>query len=156
MSSLGHINRDSNPHQSKTEEFPPSYWYRSERVRQRNESHGRSFLLEGVHHLRLGLHRFALLRGFLLELRSFLYRIALRCKRRYDLYGLDVGPLQQTEAGHLRWNTRTRACSEDIKSFAASRPWATMIDLEVYRDAWARGAGWAESSSCKLEKAIPS
>jgi hypothetical protein len=145
-------NTESNPHQSEPASFHDLYWGQSSDLHLDRKCHERSLAKSVWNFLRISLYRVPLLRGFLLELRSLVYRMALRCKRRYDLYGLDVGPLHQIEAGHLRWNTRTRACTSDMKSFEESRPWATMIDLEVYRDAWGRGAEWGEHSSCKQEK----
>jgi hypothetical protein len=95
------------------------------------------------------LKRWAAVYGFALELRSFLHRISLRGERRYDLYGLDLGPFHEAAPdGRLRWNTRTHACTRDIENFVERRPWATMVDLEIYRDAWASGAEWADSNSC--------
>jgi hypothetical protein len=44
---------------------------------------------------------------------------------------------------------RKYACIQNIESFVKAHPWATMIDLETYMDAWQAGAAWAENSSCK-------
>jgi hypothetical protein len=65
-------------------------------------------------------------------------------KRRYYIYGLDLGPyIQQTPDGPRNFYTRTRACISDIESFVAVHPWATMVDVEMYRDAWVKGAEWS-------------
>ncbi len=147
MSSPVFPNTRSNLHQSKIEE--PRHDYELADGRQYNKSHAHLFVEEVSVLLRSGLRRFPLLRVSLLELRSLVYRIALQCKRRYDLYALDVGPAHQlTIHGHLSRNTRTRACSESIENFLAGRLWATMVDLEMYRDAWVSGANWAESNIC--------
>jgi len=141
------ISTASNRHQSETVERP--YWLPLEGDQQGSESYRHVFVQAIANRLRSGLRRFPLLRVFLLELRSLVYRIGLQYKRRYDLYGLDLGPLHETLSdGHLRWNTRTRACSLDMQSFEASRPWATMLDWEVYQDAWVKGAEWGENNSC--------
>ena len=92
--------------------------------------------------------------GVAVELRSLIRRIQFRSKRRYHVFGLDLGPFHQTASdGHLELNTRTRACTRDIESFVAARPWATMVDVEMYREAWVRGAAWGESNlgSCTRE-----
>jgi len=156
-SSADHItsNTDSNPHQGKPVDFHDLYWSRSNDLHLGTEVRELSRRKQVQRILNGSLHRVPLLRVFSLELRSFVYRMGLQYKRRFDLFGLDVGPLHQNEAGHPRWNTRTRGCTLDMKSFLASRPWATMIDLEVYRDAWGRGAEWGEHSSCKQEKEVP-
>jgi hypothetical protein len=146
------VSTDSNRYQSKIEEHSLPSWLLPRDDQQGNESHGQSFVKEVASHLRVGLHRLPLLRVFLVELRSLVYRIALQYKRRYDLYGLPVGPVHQKIQGHLHWNIRTRACTLDMKSFAEGRLWATMIDWEVFRDAWARGAEWGEHNSYKPEQ----
>jgi hypothetical protein len=99
--------------------------------------------------LQLGLRWMPLAHGFLLELRSLAYRMRLRHTRRYDVYGLDLGPCHQPgSSGHLEMNTRTLACIADIENFLSVRPWATTVDLEVYRDAWVKGAEWGKNRRC--------
>jgi hypothetical protein len=86
--------------------------------------------------------------GFAREIRSLLYRMGIRYKRRYEVFGLDLGPYHQIRPdGRLEVNRRTRACTQDIESFAEGHPWATIVDLEIYREAWVAGMKWAESSS---------
>lgn len=112
-----------------------------------------SLLRELPEPLHWGLRRFPLFYGFLLECRNFLQRMVLRYKRRYDLYGIDLGSWHQVGPdGHLEPNTRTHACSADIENFVASHPWATMVDVELYRDAWVAGVKWVESSSDSCNK----
>lgn len=92
--------------------------------------------------------------GVVTEIRSLGGRIRFRLKQRYHVRGLDLGAYHQVgDDGRLRVNTRTHACTQDIENFAAAHPWATIVELEMYRDAWARGATWAESNSgsCKRE-----
>jgi len=121
-------------------------------VRSDNKCYGLSILEALPWPLRQCLRRWAAAYGFAVELRSFLRRISLRSERRYDLYGIDLGPFhERAPDGHLRWNTRIHACTQDIESFVDARPWATKVDVETYRDAWARGAEWAESNSRKSE-----
>jgi len=97
--------------------------------------------------LHAGLRRTPLLYGLAVEIRSLLCRMALRYIRRYNLYGIDLGPAgQMSPGGHLEPNTRTHACIRDIESFVASHPWATMVDVEIYRDAWGQGAALAANN----------
>ena len=107
--------------------------------------------------LRTGLRRMPLLYGFLLESRSLVYRMKLRRKRRYNVYGLVLGPcLQLTPTEGLCMNMRSLACISDIESFLSERPWATIVDQEVYQDAWVKGAEWAESKTGKSVQQISS
>jgi hypothetical protein len=140
---------ESNRHQSEPLGFRQSDGDRLENVQVGKQSRGR-WLVEGfVEPLRAVLGRFALSRGILAELRSLLPRIALQYKRSYNLHDLDVGPFhERLSDGHLRWNTCTHACSAHIESFVAAHLWATMIDLEVYRNAWEKGAEWGIRSYC--------
>lgn len=93
-----------------------------------------------------------LLRRYLLELRSFQYRIALLYKSpsgRY-LQGVDPGPYYQySQDGHPELNIHTHICTAYIKHFWSSHPWATVIDMELYRDAWVAGAEWTENNVYK-------
>lgn len=145
------FNTDSNHHQSKTGEFRE---HGSQCDQRYSASRLQSFAARVFLRLRWDRHRLALLRVFLRELRSFLHRIVLQYKRCYYRDGLDVGPAaadQTISPQPCGRNIRTRACSESIESFAVARPWATMVDFEVYRDAWAEGANWAENNICKSE-----
>jgi hypothetical protein len=54
--------------------------------------------------------------------------------------------------GHLELCTRTHACTADIENFVSDHPWATMVDVEIYRDAWVLGALWGERNFCKPER----
>ena len=90
-----------------------------------------------------------------MELRSLLYRMKVLRKRRYYIYGLDLGPyIQQTPDGPRNLYTRTRACIDSIENFVEGHPWATMVDIEIYRDAWVAGAEWSicTQDSYKLER----
>lgn len=87
---------------------------------------------------------------FLLELRSLRFRMALRRKRQYEVYGVDWGPAYQypPDAPPSRC-TRTDACRQDIENLVVQYPAATMVDVEMWRNAWVAGAEWAENSLCK-------
>ncbi len=143
----------ANPRQSRHRSYPDDKSHSRDDLR-RKESRGRLIVQEVGALLRLGLRRMPLVYGFALELRSLLHRMRIRCKRRYDVYGLDLGPFHQTSIdGHLEVNTRTRACTQDTENFADRHPWATILDLEMYRDAWLAGAAWAESNSDSCKRA---
>lgn len=83
----------------------------------------------------------------LIESRSLVYRMALRRKRRYGFYGIHLGPAhQESTNGGIEENIHTHACIQGIKKLVAQRHWATAVDVELYRDAWAEGALWGESN----------
>jgi hypothetical protein len=91
----------------------------------------------------------SLLCALWLELRRFLLRIGYVCRTRPDLYVTPVGPTFHVSAsGSPEVCTRTRDCKRDIEKLTADYPWATMIDQRAFRDAWMRGAEWADRNSC--------
>ena len=91
----------------------------------------------------------SLLRALWLEHRSYLLRIGHVCRTRPDIYLTPVGPTFQVSAsGSPEVCTRTRDCKRDIEKLTADYPWATMIDQRAFRDAWMRGAEWADRNSC--------
>jgi hypothetical protein len=102
--------------------------------------------------LQAALHRLPSLCGFVAEMHNFLHRMAAIYRLRYRTYLLYVGPLEQGSAAHVEPNIRTHACIRDMRSFSATHPWATILDLEIYRDAWLAGVEWAESNSYKQEQ----
>ena len=100
--------------------------------------------------LHAGLHRMPSVYAFVVEMHSFLHRMVIRCRLRYRAYFLYVGPFEQEGIERLEPNIRTHACIRDIRSFGERNPWATILDLETYRDAWQAGVEWAANNSCKL------
>ena len=141
------------PHQNRHKDLKPASTLRSDGDDHCRKGHRGELTRRGLPALlRWGLRLFPLVYGFGLELRSLRHRMGIRHKRRYEVSGLDLGPTHQTSTdGHLEVNTRTRACTQDIENFAERHPWATLVDVETYRDAWLAGAAWAESNSdsCK-------
>ncbi len=106
--------------------------------------------------LHVGLRRMPLAYGFAVELRNLLHRMAIRRKRRYEVYSLDFGPSFQTaDHGGLEPCIRTRACIRDTKRFGTPHPTASIVDLKIYRDAWVAGAAWGESNSCRATHSDP-
>jgi hypothetical protein len=78
-----------------------------------------SLVLRALHRLRI--HRLVWLYGFLLELRSLIYR--MKRLRRTDLHrtGLDIGPaFEKTPDGRFQECIRTHACSEGIRNLYAT------------------------------------
>lgn len=125
-------------------------------------SHVRSKLLPKARHLKLISENLArlgqawgrlsvgsLLHALGLELHSCLLRIGYVCRTRPDIFLTPVGPTFQMSASGLpEVCTRTRDCKRDIENLAADYPWATTIDKRAFRDAWMRGAEWADRISC--------
>lgn len=146
-------NQVSNPHQNKRRSLLRRIaWFRSGCVLCRMECHAPALLPRLPEPLHAGLYRMPSLYGFARELHSFVHRMAAICKLRYRAYLIYMGPLEQGPAGHREPNTRTCACIEDTRKFVSAHPWATFLDLEMYRDAWQAGAKWGENISCKQER----
>jgi len=95
--------------------------------------------------------------GFLAETHSFLHRTAIQYKRRFAAYFLfGLPPSVAVEEGHHQQSNRGYSCTEDMRNYVNAHPWATILDLETYRDAWLAGARWGESNSCKTNMAVGS
>ena len=80
-------------------------------------------------------------RELLQESRSFCGRIGVvRGGMRY----VEVGRgWEMTPTGHLVSCTRTRARTSDIQQMLSSRPWASLVDLQIFLEGWDRGERWA-------------
>jgi hypothetical protein len=84
---------------------------------------------------------YLLLRELLQELRSLFARIRIVCKRRP--YLVRFGPaIEVLPTGHQQPCRRTHACIKDRENFFASRPWATLVDVETFVMAWNKGVEW--------------
>jgi hypothetical protein len=138
-------NTDSNPYRTHMQDSPLQHWSQLSDVFQIHKlSRGRRLAKLARQIQQRGLCWMALWHQFLSEMRSLLRRIVLQYKRRGDPYILIVDLRRPTDQeGDLLVHMRRRACISDIESFVASRRWATMIDLEIYRDAWAKGEKWS-------------
>lgn len=100
--------------------------------------------------------KYPLLHGFLREMYTLLWRIGHIRKTRLFLYTFDLGPaIEREQGGNYRWHKRTRAYTMDIESFWAKFPASTVVDLEIFREAWNMGAKWGENN-CKTESESPS
>ncbi len=78
--------------------------------------------------------------------------IAAVCKLRYRTCLLCAGLCEEGLAGGLEPNIHAHAYTQDIRNFVATHLWATILDLQMDRDAWLEGVEWAESSFCKQER----
>jgi hypothetical protein len=85
-------------------------------------------------------------------MRSPSLRIVSGCKLRYRTCLLCVGPCGGALAGHPEPSIHAHAYTRDIRNFVLTHLWATILDLQVYRDVWPEGVEWAESSSCNQEQ----
>lgn len=91
--------------------------------------------------------------GCELDVRTLFHRVGLRCRKLYYPPFVTFGPVHHANPlGHPEKCTRAHACKRDTESFAASCRWATIFDLEIYRDGWAAGARWASRNSCSCSK----
>jgi hypothetical protein len=120
----------------------------------RTEYHEPSMVRPLPEPLEVGLRRMPLVYGFVVEMHSFLHRMVARYRRHYGAYLLYVGPFEEGPSEHPEPNKRTHACMRDIRSFVEHNPWATTLDLEMYRDSWLAGVEWQKSNSCKRETDI--
>ena len=103
--------------------------------------------------LRWVLFGSALVYGCEEELHNLLHRTALRRELRYESYGLVLGPdWQATPDGRFEVCTRTHACIRDIENFEEHNPWATLVDVETYRDAWLAVTEWASRNCGTVEQ----
>ena len=99
-----------------------------------------------------GIYRMPLVFGFVTLMSSLAPRIAAACKLRCRISRLCAGLCEGALAEHLEPNSHARAYTRDIRNFVSSHPWATILDLQAYRDAQLEEVEWAESNSCKQER----
>ncbi len=139
-----------NPHQSQQKTSSRTSAVRCGGVHCRTELSGQSQVRPRTGLIHAGLYRLPSVYGFVVETHSLLHRIAARCRRGFPAYFVTVESFRLLARDeHLQPNTRTYACIRDMRSSAERRRWATIPDLETYRDTWLAGAAWGESSSCK-------
>lgn len=105
-----------------------------------------SFALRVLHRLRL--HRFALVYGFLLELRSLFWRTVRLQRTKLYRKSLDIGPaFEKTPAGLFRESARTRACSADMRNLYATWPGLTILDADLFLAGWKLGWEWGHNNA---------
>ena len=102
--------------------------------------------------LHAGIYRKPSVYGFVKLTRSLALRTVSGCKPRYRTCLLGVGPCVGALAGHLEPSIHAHAYTRDIRNFVLTHLWATILDLQVYRDVWPEGVELAESSSCNQER----
>jgi len=81
------------------------------------------------------------LRIVLQETRSFFGRISVRMQENYHVV-LGSG-YESSASQHLLPCRRTQARSACIPKLVAMRPWATMVDLELFLEGWDMGEAYA-------------
>ena len=113
-------------------------------------AHVRAFLFETNRRakcLRRRIHELSVVGR--LEVRSLIFRIGLQLGKRRQFHLVDLGAAcHPDQNGLLSECIRVRDCSADTESFAASRPWATIIDWQVFREGWEAGAQWSRDNQC--------
>ena len=102
--------------------------------------------------LHAGIYRKPSVYGFVKLMHSPALRTVSGCKPRYRTCLLCVGPCVGALAGHREPSIHAHAYTRDIRNYVLTHPWATILDLQVYRDVWPEGVEWAESSSCNQER----
>lgn len=92
----------------------------------------------------------ALMRGFLQDLHTALFRMASRIDRLPFGCWVEIGPaMQRGTTGNLLPCNYTLSCMSDIQNYEASHPEATEFDVETFRLGWKMGARSAFDNSGK-------
>jgi hypothetical protein len=96
------------------------------------------------------LFRRPLLYGWLSEARNFLRRISspaeLRAVYRYPFGQVDFGPVfEEVGIEYLCLCMKTQACIRDMQQTAQIAASPSLLDLQLYVDAWKQGAEWGLS-----------
>src|ERR1017187_2946448 len=139
------------PDRTAFESLRPSSVAPSKCVLCRTELHVQCFVRPLPARLDATLRRFPLAYGFVVEMHSLIHRMAARSQLRFAAYFLEVSESEMVE--RLSPNTRTHSYMRDMRSFSERHPWATILDLEMYRDAWQAGAEWGACNSGKAGQA---
>jgi hypothetical protein len=130
----------ANHRQTASQSRFPSVGVHSRCVLCRSESDEQILVPQLPAPIAASLRPFPLVLGFVAEMHSLLHRMALRRRLRSASYFLSIPPEEMAE--RLAPHTRTHAYMQDMRNFVARYPWATILDLEMYRDAWLAGAEW--------------
>lgn len=111
---------------------------RIHRLLQRQRSQLRDPWLPGATNLRL------LLRGFLADCCTLVYRTRCRWHAYPMAYAAKLGPIYRRDAsGDLRACTLAPGYTKDIENFEDAHPGATVFDLELFYRGWEKGSEWA-------------
>ena len=109
-----------------------------------------------VRRLRLAVEEYRILiRECVRDVASLPVRIRLIHEARRSHCQVIPGPWghQMVPGGPLERCTCTHGCIEDIRSFWVSHPWATVVERQIFADAWAKGVEFADRTpvcSCRL------
>jgi len=85
------------------------------------------------------------------DVRAFPARIGLIYETRKRHCRVYPGPHQMAD-GRLQRCTRTHACIDDIRNFVVCHPWATVVERQIFADAWAKEVEFADRTppcSCR-------
>lgn len=98
-----------------------------------------------------------LLREFLSDIRTALYRMGQRIDKLPFFYMPPVGPCYERDTkGNWAPNIRTLACMADMQRLESDFPTATDFDWEMFRIGWEAGAKWcAGTQSATLAQSEP-
>jgi hypothetical protein len=122
---------------------------RSECARCHKQSHELGLIRTLPSPLHAGIYRKPSVYGFVKSMRSLALRTVSGCKPRYRTCLLCMVPCVGALAGHLEPSIHAHAYTRDIRNFVLTRPWATILDLQVYR-----ACGWREWNGPKAVLAI--
>src|SRR5947209_19625825 len=97
------------------------------------------------------LYRRELAYGILRESYSLIHRIRIVFQRNpYGVFGVPLGPTwKQSSTGHLERCTETHGRMMGMQSLFAKRPWASLVDLQLYLEGWDKGVEWARRSGAR-------
>jgi hypothetical protein len=83
------------------------------------------------------------------EMSNSCRRISLLCTQRLDLRGVDLGQYFQNQTnGTVQLDTKTQACSTDIRRFSEHRGALTTSDALLFRRVWLMGYESGVHSHC--------
>ena len=86
----------------------------------------------------------SLLRTLLRELHNCCWRMSYVYRHRPDRQGILIGPAFRIgESQNVLWDKKTLDCNKDIEHFLAVQRWRTLIDVELFREAWFLGVEWS-------------
>jgi len=81
------------------------------------------------------------------ESRNFRHRIVATIQARLFDRGVDLGPLCHKDVhGHYLRCSDTRARSDDTLRLYKERPWATILDAEMFLAGWTSGARFRQNN----------
>lgn len=93
------------------------------------------------------LYPASLVREITREIHNLFFRIRdLRCNQLHRR-GVLMDPLRRTLSTREEQNSARESCSVDMRNLYKFRPHTTLIESELFSEAWALGAEWAFRNS---------